>query len=518
MTNTSKTQVQSTFFERDGQLVLALNSEVRLSKDALVRTVSMQLEELDYSKLYCNYSRFGRKPAVDPKTMFKIIVYAFANSIFSLRKIQEACQIRIDFLWLLGDDPAPSYSTIKRFLDRNLNEIEDLFYQYVNYLEKQGETDHDTVFIDGTKLESRAGRYTFCWRGTVTKNLSRLKEKVFRAAGASSIKELQCYIDSLHPDTSSFVYGTGHRKTDLQREYEQCMEWAEKWQSYQDALTIMGPDRNSFSKTDPDATFMRMKEDHMRNGQLKPAYNVQIAVNSEYITGIGIFPNRTDVGTLIPFLKDLQSWHGRSYASITADSGYESLENYLWLQQHHQVSYIKPSNYEAKKKRRFKQQIGRIENMTYIPEEKSFVCAEGRKLLLQYRKEMEVLGQSTAEEIYRCENCTGCKQREACCRAKDPNKPKEVHVKQMFWKMRGESEQNICSKRGLLYRQNRSIQAEGTFGLIKNVFQFRRFYGWGKISAKTEILLLSMAFNLRKYWKKQEHRRKRTHLAQIEVT
>ena len=165
---------------------------------------------------------------------------------------------------------------------------------------------------------------------------------------------------------------------------------------------------------------MRMKDDHMRNGQLKPAYNVQIAVNSEYITGVDVFSNRTDFGTLVPFLKGLQRQHNRKYAEVTADAGYESLENHLYLEANGQLSFIKPSNYEAKKTRRFKEKIGRIENMTYDAEEDCFTCAQGRKLSL--RRECTKLehGQFVTTAWYRCEDCGHCPKRKTCCQAKDP--------------------------------------------------------------------------------------------------
>ena len=131
----------------------------------------------------------------------------------------------------------------------------------------------------------------------------------------------------------------------------------------------MGEGRNSYSKTDPSATFMRMKEDHMRNGQLKPGYNVQIAVNSEYITGIEVFSDRTDYRTLKPFLRKLEQVHQASYEEVTADAGYESLDNYLYLEDNGQLCFIKPQNYEVKRRGSFRKQLGRIENMQYDAEE-----------------------------------------------------------------------------------------------------------------------------------------------------
>lgn len=145
----------------------------------------------------------------------------------------------------------------------------------------------------------------------------------------------------------------------------------------------MGEDRNSYSKTDPDATFMRLKEDHMRNGQLKLAYNMQIAVNSEYITGAELFTDRNDLKTLKPMLRRMEHFHQARYEEVTADAGYESLENYLYLESTGQMCFIKPTNYDKRNSKRFKAQIGRIENMRYNAEEDCYDCAENRKLPLR---------------------------------------------------------------------------------------------------------------------------------------
>ena len=281
-------QDQCKVYERNGQLVLAINSEFSLPENAPVRLTSAQLEELDYEKLYSAYSPRGRKSKVDPRVMFKVIVYGYQCGIYSSRKLEEACKYRIDFKWLLEDRKEPDHATFARFRTGRCGEVvEDLFYQYVKLLEKQGETDHETVFVDGTKLESCAGRYTFCWRGSVEKHLNKVHEKVFRLTGLKKRQELQWYLEQQR-ERIVFVHGKGKHKSEEQRRWEELDALCKRWEGYEDSLEIMGKSRNSYSKTDPDATFMRMKDDHMRNGQLKPAYNVQIAVNSEYITGVAV--------------------------------------------------------------------------------------------------------------------------------------------------------------------------------------------------------------------------------------
>ena len=501
----------------NNQLVLVLNSEILLPEDAPVRQTSAQLEELNYRKLYEAYSSKGRKSVADPRVLFKVMAYGYQCGIYSTRKLEEACKYRVDFMWLLENGKAPDHSTLARFrTGRCAEAVEDLFSQYVRLLEQQGETDHKSVFIDGTKLESRAGRYTFTWRGTTEKNLKKTKQKVLELSGCSTVEELTALLTDKR-EGITFVSGKGKRKTEEQREWETLHHLCQQWKKYEEQLAIMGEERNSYSKTDTDATFMRMKEDHMRNGQLKPAYNVQIAVNSEYITGIDLFSNRTDVGTFIPFMHKLEMNHQKRYEEITADAGYESLENYLYLEANGQMSFIKPSNYEAQKTRKYRSQIGRIENMTYDKTEDCFICAEGRKLQRR-RTETEMKnGIPVTKSWYLCENCAHCPQREKCCRKKDTDAPKEVILKETFWEKRQRSLENIISERGIHLRVNRSIQVEGAFGLIKNDFGFRRFLTAGKKNVRVELLFLALGFNLKKRWMKQQKRRLETHYSEKKV-
>ena len=501
--------------ERHGQVVIALNSEIMLPEDAPVRLTSAQLEELDYRKLYEAYSSKGRKSVTDPRVMFKVMVYGYQCGIYSSRKLEEACRYRVDFMWLLEDEKVPDHATFARFrTGRCAEAAEDLFYQYVRYLEAQKETDHETVFIDGTKLESAAGRYTFVWRKQVEKQLAKVKEKVQRAVSITSLSELEAHLAKL-AEGIDFVHGTGKRKSEEQKEWESLDALRCRWREYEEKLSVMGEGRNSYSKTDPDATFMRMKEDHMRNGQLKPAYNVQLAVNSEYITGLDVFSNRTDSGTLVPFLKTLQRQHGKKYASVTADAGYERLGNYLFLESNGQMSFIKPTDYEQRKSAKFKKQIGRSENMDYDAEEDCYICANGKTLPL--RRECTELkdGRPVTTAWYRCEDCTGCPLREKCCQAKDAEQAKELRVNKTFQELGAASRKNITTEQGIYLRLCRSIQAEGAFGLLKTDFAFRRFLTKGKAKVRIELYFLALAFNVKKLWMKRENGRLQTHLSQL---
>ena len=213
-------------------------------------------------------------------------------------------------------------------------------------------------------------------------------------------------------------------------------------------------------------------------------------------------------------MRKLELAHKQRYEEVTADAGYESLENYLCLEANGQVSFIKPANYEAQKTKKYRSQIGRIENMKYDENEGCYICAEGRKLLCQKVSTELSEGIPVSKAWYRYEDCRNCPQREKCCRKQDVNAPKEVIRKETFWEKRKISQENITSERGILLRKNRSIQVEGALGLLKNDFGFRRFLTTGKKNVRVELFFLALGFNLKKRWMKQEKRRLETHYSE----
>lgn len=446
---------------RTYQLVLPLSLKGLIPNDDSVRLLSHELEDLDYSKLYLAYSAKGRNPAVDPKTMFKILTYAYSQGIYSSRKIESACKRDINFMWLLAGGKAPDHCTIARFRTGFLAEAcEDLFYQQVRRLAAMGELSEETVFIDGTRLEACANKYTFVWRKSVSKWEEKMFVKIeeavrlvnyeyiqsFSIARESRTDDLQRIVDFLdqycRDHGISFVYGRGKRKTSHQRYQELFRRFLDRQLLY-DLHNSRLNGRNSYSKTDVDATFMHMKDDHMRNTQLKPGYNVQIGMDSEYIVGVDIFSDRNDVWTLVPFLETLEEKLGFTYPSITADSGYESEEAYDYLEKKNQAPYIKPQTYEKWKKRSFKQDISKRENMAYDEVEDCYTCHAGKRLTKQYiKKQKSKSGYESEVTVYECENCGGCPHKEACTKAREN---KRLYVSKEFIRKRQKSYENILS-------------------------------------------------------------------------
>ena len=502
------------------QLVLPINFECMIDDNDPVWKVVEICESLDYTKLYDTYLRHWRK--VDPAILFEIIVFAYMNGICSSRDIESACKHDIRFMWLLQNEEAPDHSTIARFQNEKLvGVVEDLFYQFVEKLYKMGEIEYKNIFIDGTKIEANANRYTFVWAKTVEKNLQKLNSKInaelptlCQKYGLVETATLQDLTEELIKIRNlfriDFVYGRGKRKTELQRDYEKIYEYLERLVGYYRHLDVLGS-RKSYAKTDTDATFMRLKEDHMRNGQLKPAYNVQIGVESEYIVGVGLFSNPTDTTTLIPFLERLRKNIGRKYKNVIADAGYAGEENYTYLEEQGQNAYIKPADYEMRKKRKFKKDPYRIENLIYDEKEDCFICPNGKKLIYAYDSTRKTQnGYEVVKSNYICESCEGCPHREKCYKGKYDNR--KISFSKTMARQKAEATERITTDEGNKLRMNRSIQVEGAFGVIKQDRNFRRFFTRGKEKTETQFFLVAFAFNVNKLWNKTNSNRLSTHL------
>ena len=281
----------------------------------------------------------------------------------------------------------------------------------------------------------------------------------------------------------------------MQKAVETVDEWLEKIKKYTGYLHICG-ERNSFSKTDHDATFMHMKEDHMRNGQLKPGYNVNVATSEEFIIGNYFSSDRNDVHTVIPFVGYLSRYRILRYIF---DSGYESEENYSHFEGLEAELYVKPSNHEQKKKRKYRTDISRRENMAYNAEQDSYTCANGFDYV---KKQKSSSGYEAEVSVYSCKDCDGCPLKEKCLRgnSKKPleERSKVLYVSKKFIRQREEMEEKINTDLGKLLRVNRSIQAEGVFAMVKEDMNFRRFLLRGMVKIQVEWTLLSLAYNLLK--------------------
>ena len=494
--------MQLKFDEFSSEKIIPENDSVRLL-DEITEGLERPLERA--------LKRTGRNYGTRPMEMLKVILYAATERIYSSRDIEERCKRDINYIWLLNGEKAPNYRAICRFRSQIMSECaEDIFCTLTQILKENGEICFEHLFVDGTKIEANANKYSFVWKKSTNKYEQRALDKIEKLTVVLQNKycivaadefELLKALKEKH--TEPFVHGRGKRKSELQREieeYEQLLTRKVKYESYQD--TFDG--RNSFSKTDKDATFMHMKEDHMRNAQLKPGYNIQFAVEGEYITGVDVSSERSDQLTLIPLLQRMEN-NGIVYQDVTCDAGYESEENYTFFENSQTECYIKPQNYERSKTKKFKSNMALRENMKYDEILDEYTCQNGKKLRAIYEsKRKSKSGFESVITHYECEDCTGCPYKKSCTRAKGNRK---MQVSKKFIEQRKASLERITSPLGIKLRMNRSIQSEGAFGVVKYDYGFQRFLHRRKKKVFAEILIVAMAYNINKYHNKLQQNR-----------
>lgn len=533
MLKTKLTQQNYTLNQSGYQLKLPLELNTIIPENDSVRLLSQIVEEMDLTDLYSTYERIN---SLSPRTLLKIVLYSYMNGDYSSRSMELNCKRDINFMFLLEGHKAPDHATLARFRSLHFAPCSKrILAEISNMLFDMGEISGETIFIDGTKIEACANKYTFVWKKAVTKNQAKLLikladfvaecEEIYgikivygNTIKMKHVKKLRKRLLKLCKEENiTFVHGIGKRKSPLQKSFETLDGYLHKLKEYNQKIHKCGT-RNSYSKTDEDATFMRMKEDAMMNGQLKPAYNLQHGVDSEYITWLTIGPQPTDTTTLIPFLKEAEEYLKFKYKNITADAGYESEENYLFLEENNQIAFIKPANYEISKKRKYKNDIGKIDNMKYDEEGDFYTCKNDKKLVVDHiRHSKSKTGYVSEKTVYKCENCKGCSHKSECikgnnCKTPLEERTKVLYVSKTFNEQRKADLERIISDEGKLYRMNRSIQVEGSFGDIKQDMQFRRYLTKGRANVLAESTLLAIARNINKLHNKIQNGKTGTHL------
>jgi len=517
------------------QLKLPLNIEYMIADNDSVHLLSQFIEEMDLTDLYSTYSRIRENQAT-PRQMLKIVLYSYMNHNYSSRLMELSCKRDVNFMYLLEGSQVPDHSTFARFRSIHFAPCsETIMAEMTNFLYEIGEILGNDIFIDGTKIEACANKYTFVWKKSVSRNLERLLSKLAdfvaeceemyglklvyeNIVKTKHVKKLRKKLYALkQKENIEFVHGCGKRKNPIQRSIEKLEEYLDKLKEYTQKIHTCGK-RNSYSKTDKDATFMRMKEDAMKNGQLKPGYNVQHGVDSEYIVWLAIGDQPTDTTTLIPFIKSMENFLYFKYFKIVADAGYESEENYVYIKGNGQLSYIKPTNYEISKTRKYINDISRIENMDYTELGDYYTCKNNKKLTVnKIVKRKSKTGYISEKTVYSSGNCSNCQHKIKCIKGHNCKTPLEERVKnfeisKLFNMLRKENLERIVSQEGCLLRMNRSIQAEGSFAEIKQDMSFRRYLSKGKKNVLAESVLLSMAHNINKLHNKIQSDRTGTHL------
>ena len=458
----------------------------------------------------------------DPVSMLKTVLFGFmTNGYISLRELEDNCKVNLRFMYLMEHEK-PSYRTFGYFINEVLgNSIEEIFNDLNKKIFEIEHVDLQHLYIDGSKFEANANKYSWVWKKATEKSRYRLFDKITSLFQEMN-HELECtglhfcinteyapeylrkaaseYVEIWQLNKTKFVQGRGHHKSPQQRHYEKLTEYATKLDEYVEKIKICGERRNSYSKTDHSATFMRIKTDYMGNDQLLPAYNVQIGVADEYIAVIDVNQYRADMDCFIPLMNRFYTAYGFYPKYPVADAGYGSYNNYIFCEQTGMEKYMKFSMFKKETTdKKYQEDPFRAVNFK-IGEDGIMRCPNGKAFHLQYRRPVKGNAYGRQEEIYQCEDCRGCPYAERC---KKTEKNRTVQLNQELTRMHQEVIRNLESIQGAFLRMNRSIQAEGTFGIIKNDRWYKRIVRRGLKSVLLEVYLVSIGQNLYKFHNKR---------------
>lgn len=509
------TKLHTKSYSNNDRLFFLLNPNEDIAENDPVRVVDAVVEGLDLREFKKLYRERGRCP-YHPKMMLKIILYAYMNNVYSCRKIERQVQRDIHYIWLAAQE-RPDFVTINRFRNRVKKEINNIFTQVVLLLAERGFITLDVEYIDGTKIESKANKYTFVWRKTVEKNRAKLQEKIRvllqqideviaqdKAAEAERVEfttdTLNTFIGELKdalaakPEPADKEQKKQHREK--KKQLKELEKHRDKLNEYDSRLEQMGK-RNSMSKTDHDATFMRMKEDAMNNGQTKPGYNLQVSAENQFITDFALFPNPTDTLTLIPFFNSFLDRYGHLPLVAVADSGYGSEENYRFMDEAGMEAYVKYSRFHIEQRPRYKPNPFHHDNFHYNADEDYYVCPMGqhmRRIGTAHSKTAS--GYRSENARYRAQNCKGCPLRCLCYKAKGDQRTIEVNHRLNEYKRK--ARELLTSEEGLKHRGRRCIEPEAVFGQMKFNMAYRRFRHFGKDKATMDFAFFAIAFNIKK--------------------
>jgi len=505
------TQARFKTYTRDQLQLLPQRWDEKIKQGHPVRIVDQVVAHLNLSALYRSY-KGGGTSSHHPKMLLKAIIYAYIRNIYSSRKIEDALKSDINFIWRCGNCE-PDHHTINRFRSEKAAPVlKDIFKQIVLLLAQEGLVSLKEAYVDGTKIEANANRYTFVWGNAIKTN----KEKM-----AGQLDELWQYAQEAvaseeRRDSAPLDFKTidAAKVRDTVKKIEEAIKdkqidkkvkqklryaskhFAGKLDEYQAKEEVLDG-RSSYSKTDTDATFMRMKEDPMNNGQLKPGYNVQISTNNQIITNYDLYPNPADTLTLPAHLESYKELYGHAPQSVTADSGYGSEQNYECLEADNITAYVKYNTFHQEQQgERLKKYPFAPEHLYYNKEQDYYVCPMGQHMENKgtYSKKNDNGFEQTISR-YEAKRCTGCPLRGACHKSKEN---RIIEVNHTLNRHKQKARELLTSEPGIAHRKQRAQDVEAVFGNIKQNKGLRRFMLRGKQKVTTEFGWIAIAHNLMK--------------------
>ncbi len=447
-----------------------------------------------------------------PAMLLKVLLYGYVTNTYSSRKIAQACRESIPFMWLSAM-ARPDHNTINRFRSNRLKDtLREIFEQVVMLLCQEGLLSIEEVYTDGTKMEANANKNIFVWKKAIQTNKAKMARQIDEIWNYAQNIAVQDELDPEPPTThtvsSESVDAAVQKlnevfagKDNIDKKVKAKLSYINRnfpqnIKKYEGQEALLG-DRNSCSKTDPDATFMRMKEDHLKNGQLKAGFNIQISTSKQFILNYTLHSNPTDTLTLRAHIAQHEKSFGKAPLKLTADAGYGSQENYTILEEKGVEAFVKYSLFDKEQNENYNSKHPfAVNKLFYNTQQDVYICPMGQRMEYigdTFRKTSSGFEQTLRR--YEAKNCSNCPLNGSCHKSKG-NRVIEVNME--LNRLKQDAFLRLNSEEGKQRRKIRCHDVESVFGNIKQNHGFRRFMLRGNEKVAIEWGLIAIAHNLRK--------------------
>lgn len=514
-------------YDQDQQYLLPPSLEELIPPNHLVRIVNEAVEKMDLKPLMESYIGGGAS-SYHPKMLLKTLIYGYVTKTYSSRRIAQSLRENINFMWLSGNN-RPDFRTINNFRSSRLKEyIDSVFGSTLELLIEAKLIKLEDYFQDGSTIEADANKHSYVWKKTVKRNklkvethikelikkIDQINEEEENQYGSRDLEEMgeESTISSEKikkkvEEINQKIKSISEKKKVKQQETivkKLTKEYIPKLEKYEEHQKNLG-DRNNYSKTDVDATFMRLKSNGYGNRELKPGYNIQIGTEGQYIVNFSVHQNSTDTANMIPHLEKLKerfkpftkNSKRKLPLNIIADAGYGSEENYQYLESEKINGYVKYNTFDIERMKKNRENKFRVENLRYDKQKDEYICPAGKSLKhLDTVKVTSRTGYVSSRTMYLSEGCDGCELRSLCHKSQSDRRIQVSHKLNTY---RTKARELLETDIGKIYRKRRSIEVETVFGDIKRNRGFRRFSLRGIKKVNTELGIISIAHNLIKW-------------------
>lgn len=441
----------------------------------------------------------------DAYNMLATVIYAFMMENGELRDIERSCKISLDYMYLMNGEKV-SYVTFANFINKIIiPNIDEIYKRIINTIVVEANINIDDIYIDGSKFEANANKYKFVWKPD--KKLKKLKTKISEILQKYSITLTEITYESMLEainnlktigskqkiDLDNIKRGKGNKLNEIEKDYISIKEYLDKFLIYQEQINICGDNRNSYYKTDHDATAMCLKQDYYSGlgSNMHAAYNVQLIIAQGFIIGVYVSQDRNDYQTLNPCIEKYKEYFGKYPLNVCADSGYGSYDNYKYIESKGINNYIKYSLWSGERE-------GKTPQLFKVEDDKVNCLNNkiGEKVTVTNRHP-----KSQYASFYKFKGCKKCEYK-SICKKRMKNKSQSYRIAEInieYLRYIQEARKNLLSVKGIEFRINRSIQTEGNFGNLKQNESYSRFRRRGMEKSSAEIMLKAIGVDIKKY-------------------